>query len=342
MGTIFERSTNKGPATWQARVRRKGHPELSASFPSRAEAENWLIAVEAGFDANNVVLAADSARAKLSRSADPLHLPIAYLIDRYMAEVTPAKRGAETEAIRLRAMKRHDLAAYTLGQLTPQVLAAWRDSRLQKVTGSTVNRDLNTLSHLIEMARKEWGAAIIENPVRMIRRPKSNPGRERRLMPGEESALVTSADRGKGGFLRSVIVLAIETGMRRGEIVGLDWQYVNLAQRRLHLTITKNGSSRGIPLSRKAIAILEALPGRSGPVFPGVTAEAIKRAFQNACKRVHLEDLHFHDLRHEAISRFFEKGLNPMEVASITGHKTLSMLRRYTHLDAGKLASRLD
>jgi integrase len=273
---------------------------------------------------------------------NPLDLPLAYLIDRYLVEVAPTKRGAETEAIRLKAMKRHALAAYTLAQLTPQAIAAWRDMRLKTVSGSTVNRDLNLLGHLIEMARKEWGAPLSTNPVRCIRRPKSNPARERRLLPSEEAALLASADRGKGGFLRSVIVIALETGMRRGEIVGLDWQHVNLEQRRVHLTATKNGSSRGVPLSRKAIATLEALPERSGPVFPGVTAEAVKRAFQNACKRANLEDLHFHDLRHEATSRFFEKGLSVMEVATITGHKSLSMLQRYTHLDAGKLASRLD
>jgi len=205
-----------------------------------------------------------------------------------------------------------------------------------------VNRDLNLIGHLIEIARKEWGVALSVNPVRCIRRPKSNPARERRLAPGEEAALLAAADRAKGGYLRTVIVLALETAMRQGEIAGLDWTNINVPQRRLYLPMTKNGSSRGVPLSLKAIAVLESLPERPGPVFPGVTTEAIKRAFRNACKRAGIEGLHFHDLRHEATSRFFEKGLNMMEVASITGHKSLSMLRRYTHLDAGKLASRLD
>jgi integrase len=342
MGAISQRTTNKGPTTWQAKIRRKGHPFLSASFASRTDAEEWVRKVEAEFDANRVVLAADKARAKLSKSHNPAHLPLGYLIDRYIAEVTPTKRSATTEAIQLKAMKRQSIAAYTLSQLTPQVLREWRDHRLTKVSGDTVNRGLNTLSHLIETARKEWGAAIAENPVSLIRRPKPNPSRERRLMPGEEVALLTSADRGKGGFLRSVIILAIETGMRRSEIVGLEWEHIHLERRYLHLTVTKNGSPRGVPLSRKALAVLEALPERSGSVFPGVTVEAVKRAFQNACKRCGIVDLRFHDLRHEAISRLFEKGLNPMEAASISGHKTLSMLKRYTHLDAGKLASRLD
>jgi len=126
MGTIVKRADNKGPATWQARIRRKGHPQLSANFASQAEAESWVSKVEAEFEANKVVRAAEAARVKLAQLSDPLHLPLGYLIDRYIKEVSPTKRGAETETIRLRAMKKNILAAYTLAQLTPQVVAAWR------------------------------------------------------------------------------------------------------------------------------------------------------------------------------------------------------------------------
>jgi integrase len=105
---------------------------------------------------------------------------------------------------------------------------------------------------------------------------------------------------------------------------------------------TKNGESRGVPLSLAAIQVLKALPRSvSGAVFPGVTSEAIKRAFIRACRRAEIENFRFHDLRHEATSRLFEKNLDMMEVASITGHKTLQMLKRYTHLRAEDLARKL-
>ncbi len=129
-------------------------------------------------------------------------------------------------------------------------------------------------------------------------------------------------------------------------MVGLLWQHIDLKHRVAHLPLTKNGEARSVPLSSKARAVLAALKppdvdAPTGPVFAGLTGEAVKRAFIRACDRAGLDDFHFHDLRHEATSRLFEKGLNPMEVASITGHKTLQMLKRYTHLNARDLAAKL-
>ena len=130
--------------------------------------------------------------------------------------------------------------------------------------------------------------------------------------------------------------------MRQGELIGLRWEHVDLARRIAHLPDTKNGEARTVPLSSTAVDVLRALP-RSihAEVFPGLTTEAVKRAFARARRRAGLEDLHFHDLRHEATTRLFERGLNIMEVATITGHKDLRMLRRYTHLKAEELARKL-
>ena len=129
--------------------------------------------------------------------------------------------------------------------------------------------------------------------------------------------------------------------MRRGELLGLEWQHVDLDKRTAYLPITKNGTNRTIPLSLKAIETLQLLPRDiSGRVFP-LSATALRGLWARACKRAGIEDLRFHDLRHEATSRFFEKGLNVMEVAAITGHKDLRMLQRYTHLRAEDLAVKL-
>ena len=154
--------------------------------------------------------------------------------------------------------------------------------------------------------------------------------------------LTTACRKARNPWLLPIVQLAIETAMRRGELLSLSWNHIDLRRRTAHLPDTKNGESRTVPLSTTAVSILEALPrGVRGEVFPGVTPEAVKRAYIRAVRRAGIENLTFHDLRHEATTRLFEKGLNIMEVASITGHKDLRMLRRYTHLKAEDLARRL-
>ncbi len=130
--------------------------------------------------------------------------------------------------------------------------------------------------------------------------------------------------------------------MRQSELVHIRWQHIDLKRRTIFLPHTKNGDSRTVPLSTEAVAVLTGLPrGINGDLFSGVTTEAIKKAFIRAIRRTAIEDFHFHDLRHEATTRLFERGLNIMEVSSITGHKDLRMLRRYTHLKAEDLAKKL-
>jgi integrase len=139
-----------------------------------------------------------------------------------------------------------------------------------------------------------------------------------------------------------IVQLALETAMRQGELIRLHWEHIDLNRRTAHLPDTKNGEARTVPLSTTAVRVLRTLPrGLHGPVFLGLTTEAVKRAYIRAVRRAGIENLRFHDLRHEATTRLFEKGLNIMEVASITGHKDLRMLRRYTHLKAEDLARKL-
>ncbi len=142
-------------------------------------------------------------------------------------------------------------------------------------------------------------------------------------------------------WLASIVQIALESGMRLGEIMGLKWSDVDISRQVARLADTKNGTSREVPLSSIAARILETLPRSiDGHIFP-ITDEAVKKAFRGAVRRADIDDFRFHDLRHEATSRFFEKGLDIMEVAAITGHKTLTMLKRYTHLRAEDLARKL-
>ena len=135
--------------------------------------------------------------------------------------------------------------------------------------------------------------------------------------------------------------VAVETAMRRGEICDLRWENVNLAGRVALLPDTKNGTVRRVPLSSVALGVLAALPRRLDGLVWDVKVDTVTRSFERACRRAAITGLTFHDLRHEATSRLFEKGFNPMEVSAITGHKTLQMLKRYTHLRAEDLAKRM-
>ncbi len=226
-------------------------------------------------------------------------------------------------------------------------IARYRDQRLRKVSSATVKRELGILGHVFEVARKEWGIHI-GNPVREVKLPANGKARERRLRAGqdgeenEEHRLLHACQKARNPSLLPIVRLALETAMRRGEMIQLRWEHIDLNRRIAHLPDTKNGDSRTVPLSPTAVRVLRSLPrSLHDKVFPGLTTEAIQRSFVRATRRAKLKDLRFHDLRHEATTRLFEKGLNIMEVASITGHKDLRMLRRYTHLNAEDLAKKL-
>jgi len=334
----------RGDYQYQAIVRRNGYPKQSKTFLTNREAETWAATVESEMLRGIFIDRSLAERTTLGE-----------LIDRYLIEVTPTKRGAATssEPSRARVLKRDQISRYKVAALSGKVLAEFRDRRLLTVSGSTVNRDLNMISHILSTARKEWGVHC-DNPVAYIRRPREAKARERRLQPGEIEKLMAALDvcgRNPDGtftegmhnpWVKPVVQVAIETAMRRGEILSLRWEDVDLAKRTAHLRATKNGDSRTVPLSSAAIAVLTGLPRSiDGRVFP-TTPEALKKGFTRACDRAGIDGLRFHDLRHEATSRLFERGVfDMMEVATITGHKTLSMLRRYTHLRAENLARKL-
>ena len=202
------------------------------------------------------------------------------------------------------------------------------------------------MSEFRGVAQTEWGLENVlrTNPVSLISKPKAPRPRDRRLEEGElEKLLHFNSCSNPNAWFRPLVLFAIETGMRRGEILSLTWENVHLGKRYVHLSDTKNGDSRDVPLSPQALELLGDLPGniRSDQVVFPLHFEALKSSWRRACCRAGISDFRFHDLRHEATSRFFEKGLNVMEVAAITGHKDLRILQRYTHLRAEDLALKL-
>lgn len=325
---------------WQARIRRQGFAPIEKTFQSRQDAEKWARAVEREQDMGAYVCRTEAESTTLNQ-----------LIERYKIEVVPAFRGAHTEVGRL-ANIASAIGKLSLTAVTPLVVASYRDQRLKSVTPSTVLRELQTLSAMLNHARREWSIPI-SNAVEAIRRPSPNRARDRRLEPEEETRLMDALeskgrnDKGqlqagtRNPWIKPIVRLALETAMRRGELLSLRWKNININNRTAYLPMTKNGESRTIPLSSAAKAVLQGLPRSiDGRVFP-VTPNALKHAWERACGAAGIIDLHFHDLRHEAASRMADRLPNIIELAAVTGHKDVKMLARYYHPRVEELARKL-
>jgi integrase len=319
---------------WQAQVRRRGMKPRCKSFDTKQEAERWARELEAQVDKFG---AAPDTRILESTT-------FGALMERYQREVTPHKRSFAQESQRITVLRRHELAFRTMIGLSQQDVASFRDERLKTVAPATVVRDLAVMSHVIEVAIRDWGMPLSKNVVKLVRRPVVRNERSRRLSTEEEQRLIAACDEGKIPFLRPLMIVAVETGMRRGELLGLKWSDISHNRRVITLELTKNGSRRDVPLSQRAHDALSAwrlqCNEQTANVFP-MKAGTFEQSWRRLRVRADLDGLHFHDLRHEGVSRLFEKGLNVMEVATISGHKELRMLRRYTHLSADDLVAKL-
>lgn len=326
MASIRQRS-----GVWQAQVRRLGYPNEVKSFTSKAEALAWARTIEAAMD-QGAHQATHSAR----------HVLLSELLRRYGEEVSPTKRSKEREQQTIQFMQRHKMAAYSMDKLTPEVIARYRDERLQTVAPATIIRELSILSSVISHARKEWSLPT-PNPCALVRKPTSPQGRSRLLGKDEEARLVAELQpiRRRSPWMLPLVLLALETAMRRGELLSLRWENVDFDAQTALLPMTKNGTTRIVPLSKKAVAVLKALQKVNvGPVFP-LSYMVVNNCFVAACKRAGIIDLHFHDLRHTATTRLAEKLPNVIELAAVTGHQTIQMLKRYYHPKAEVLAQKL-
>jgi integrase len=327
----FSKYTNKaGTVSWQAKVRRKGFPPRTETFPTKAQAREWARMIEAEMD-----------RAEHPTNRNAERTTLADVLSRYRDEVVPTHRGAKHERQRTNHLILQPMSQCTLAELTPGILAHWRDERLRQVSAGSVLREMTILRSAIKRARNEWGIDLRECPLSRVTKPKEPPHRERRVSHAEEAILYEGCRKARNPYLRPAIEFALETAMRQGEIVALEWRHVDLERRTARLPITKNGRSRVVPLSTRAVEIMRTLPDNTERVFQGFSTYSVKHAFVRLVARVKLDDLHFHDLRHEAISRLVERGLNIMEVAAVSGHQTMQMLKRYTHLRAEDVARKL-
>ncbi|MBI1890446.1 MAG: tyrosine-type recombinase/integrase [Burkholderiales bacterium] len=318
-------SINKRGNKWQVRICRKNSPTICKTFTLLKDAQTWAKTVELRLERGEAL------------GRDTVQLSV--LLERYRATIATSKKGFKQEEPRLRAWLTHPYSQREAASLKPEDIASYRDQRLAEgKSTSTVRIELSLLSSVYKYAKHEWGFSTLSNPVTEIRRPSPSKGRDRRLEAGELEALLKATE---GSFMSIVILLAIETAMRAGELAVLRWENVNLERRIAVLPDTKNGDKRVVPLSTKAIEILRSLDRTSPTVFQIQDSYVISDAFRRVTRKAGIKGLRFHDIRHEAVSRLFEKRLNLMEVASISGHRSLQMLQRYTHLRAEELALRL-
>ncbi len=278
-------------------------------------------------------------------------------LERYLREVSATKKPSTHSAERHKAKAlKAELGDYSLAAITPDLVAQYRDKRLEAgKSASTARLEPSLLSHLFTIAIKEWRVGLVYNPVANIRKPAPPQGRNRRLTADEERKLLQACDGHSNPMLGWIVRIALYTGMRAGEIRSLTRSQVNLDKRLVYLTETKNGSARTVPLTREAVAVFRTAldnplrPDDTDLIFFGEPGrDGIRRpyefrpAWHRILKETGIRGFRFHDLRHEAVSRLVEDGLGDQEVSAISGHKSMQMLRRYTHLRAEDLVERLD
>lgn len=339
--------------THKALIRRQGWPTTSKTFRTKRDAEDWARRTEDEMVRGVYIQRSASERLTLRNA-----------LGRYLREVSPTKsKGSHESDITRSKPLISSLGSYSLAAISSDLVAKYRDERLatvseltkKPISASSVRLELALLSHLYTVAIREWGLGLIYNPVMNIRKPSPPPARNRRLTSDEEERLIKAIKGHSNPMFSWIVKLALYTCMRAGEIVSLRRGQVNLKKRIIHLPRTKNGEARNVPLTIAAAETMRQAmenpirpldsdlvffgePGRDGKRRPYVW----EKTWGEMVKREGLEDLHFHDLRHEAISRLVEAGLSDQKVAAISGHKTMQMLKRYTHLRAEDLVAELD
>lgn len=334
----------KRKKSWRVQVRRKGKT-VSATFDTKAEAEAWAITTE------SKIIEGIAPEVIANEPAVPEAVTAAATLKRYAAEVSPNKRGGRWEQIRLQMLvRRYPLFQRPITSITGPDIAEWRDTRLVKVSASTVNRELCLISTVFTQAMKEWRLGLTANPCSLVTKPRKPRPRTQRVSIAERKKIIEqlgwdgqSEPENSSQWVAFAFYLALETAMRKGEILSLRWADIDFDARHAHLDMTKNGDERDVPLSKAAATLLRIVKKRNpaAPVVPVQTGH-FDKLFREAKRDAGLSHIHFHDSRREAASTMAPKLSNVLELAAITGHKSLSMLQVYYRPKAADLAARLD
>lgn len=343
MATITKRTDSTGTMAYRVEVRLKGHPAQRATFPRLTDARKWAQSTEAAIREGRHFGITEAKR----------HT-VADLIDRYERDVLPTKKATTQRAQRFHfAWWRSNYGHLVLSDLTPAALVEARDKLLAtpcqrgaNLSPASTNRHLAALSHACTVAVKEW-QWLDFNPVMRVSKPTEPRGRVRFLDDDERERLLTACRGSSNTDLYPAVVLALSTGARAQELLGLRWPQVDLARQVATLHETKNGERRVLPLAGHALDLLRerakvrrldtdlVFPGRTRPPKP----VDLRTPFETALKRAGISDFHWHDLRHSAASYLVMGGASLAEIAEVLGHKTLSMVKRYAHLSEAHTAA---
>lgn len=362
MGSIIKRTwadeAGRTQVRWDAYVGRKGTRRRSKTFKTKASADRWTKMVEAEIELGGF---------KSTDAAERMTLGEAMQL--FAKEELPRMKSHRQDLSNIRTIDAH-LGRYPLIAIDGPVLVQYQRKRLgmkarsiftfrdgtkktvlhdRFVANNTVRHEMALISRVFSCAIKQWGVHLpAGNPVRLVKLPPMGKGRDRRTTAEEEQVLLDILDpakpsqRKRNPYMHGLVIFALETTCRRGEIVKLLWEDVDLERRTATLRDTKNGTDRSIGLSTRAVAALKSLPRTKEPrVFP-LSSNAVRLAWRRALQHAGIEGLRFHDLRHEATSRLATKfNGDIMAMSAMTGHKSLQMLKRYTHVRAEELARRL-
>lgn len=358
MANIEKRISEDGKTSYRVKVRLKGCPVQSATFERLTDAKKWAQSTESAIRENRHFKTAEAKRHTLAE-----------LIDRYIKDVLSIKPKSARDQVRQLEWWKEGIGSYTLADVTPSLIAEYRDQLATGTTSrgtprnpATVVRYMAALSIAFSTAVKEWGW-IDDSPMRKVTKPKESRGRVRFLSDDERVRLLKACKESSNPYLHPVVVLALSTGMRSGEIMGLTWDVVDLNRGRAILHETKNGERRAVAITGRALEVLKELnkvrridgkllfPSKENtpqkPQKPMDLRAPWEKAIELAAlghyegeeeNRRFIPNFRFHDLRHSAASYLAMNGASLAEIAEVLGHKTLQMVKRYAHLSEGHTA----
>jgi integrase len=353
MASIRSKRRADGSVSFHVQVRVKGHPPQTASFDRKTDAKRWGEQTESAIRQRRYFSVFEAQRHTTSDA-----------IDRFVRDVLPNCPKQRRDLVSHLDWWKSEVGAHLLSELTPSVLSAARDKlsngttvRKKKRAPATVLRTMASMSAVLKVAERDWGW-IESSPMAKISKPIADRGRVRFLSVFERTELLRACTELAHPYLHTIVVIALSTGMRLGEIMGLRWELVDIrdsmAIGHAQLLDTKNGERRGVPIAGSALAAVRTLASKEGKshglLFPSLRLQTkskgeaekpmdIRRPWEEAVARAKIKDFRFHDLRHSAASYLAMNGATAPEIAAVLGHKTLAMVKRYAHLSESHTAS---
>ena len=332
MATVEKRITKSGKVAYRVKIRLKGCPDQTATFKRKTDASKWIQNTESAIREGRYFKTAKAKKHTLTE-----------LIDRYIRDVLPKKTSKmkQDQTTQLVWWKKK-AGAHLLADITPSLIVQFRDELFNTRKSSTVCRYMAALSHAFTIAVNEWDW-LDDSPMHKVKKPVEPRGRDRYLNNNERETLLQTCKQSGSSYLYTIVIMALCTGMRRGEIMTLIWSDIHFKQKCLILRKTKNGERRRVALSDHLIQILKQYEkirridtDMLFPNNPRITGNyspiEFNSSWRSALKKSGIKDFRFHDLRHSAASYLAMNGATSSEIAEILGHKTLNMVKRYAHL----------